>query len=202
MMIGDQDDHCGVIIIIVSSYSSVSMTLWALRRGRAVRRMSSGSRCVGWAFGLAFAIRTMRSGMVMMMRTIFFFFLQTFDIISESCAVQSNASSNYALTWMFILWLELLWFPSDFVHLNVFSQMLQGIETPSKWFCDFSDCNSYLLSHKGCTYIVDCRIGFSLKFFLPLAHHLRSDCISQLFCILMTDDNKNDQDDHGQLWHP
>ena len=110
----------GRIIIIVSSYFSVSMTLWALGRGRAVRRMSSGSRCVGWAFGLAFAIRTMR--MVMMMMTIFFslFRAQAFDIISESCAVQSNASSNYALTWMFILWFEFLWFPSDFVHLNVF----------------------------------------------------------------------------------
>ena len=57
---------------------------------------------------------------------------QAFDINSVSCDVPSNASSNYALTWKLILWLELLWAASDFVHLNVFSQKLQGMETPSK----------------------------------------------------------------------
>ena len=83
MRIDDHDDQWSLwrmIIIIVSSYSSVSMTLWALRRGRTVRRMSSGSRCVGWAFGLAFAIRTMRSRMVMMMRTILFLFFKDLSL--------------------------------------------------------------------------------------------------------------------------
>ena len=54
------------------------------------------------------------------------------DIISESCDVHSNAGSSYAETWKLILWLEFLWFANDFVHLKVFSQKLQGIETPSK----------------------------------------------------------------------
>ena len=57
---------------------------------------------------------------------------QAFDINSVSCDVPSNASSTYAETWKLSLWLEFLCFASDFVHLNVFSQKLQGMETPSK----------------------------------------------------------------------
>ena len=106
----------GRIIIIVSSYSSVSMTLWALRRGRVVRRMSSGWCCVGWAFGLAFAIRTMRSKMVMMMMTIFSFFFkdhssfraQAFDMISESCPVQSNTKLKLCLDLDFHLMIRIV----------------------------------------------------------------------------------------------